>query len=143
MSDLTVTDDEVSVVEIHANPYSVTEVIGLDTAGLVEVHDSTSAFIVTEQPLPDVIEVVTAGPIGPRGPIGPEGPQGPFAPIFEQHFADPSMVWVINHDLGVIPVVTLYDENHEEIVGDVMTPDRNTVIVTFEVPFAGTARLKA
>jgi hypothetical protein len=72
----------------------------------------------------------------------PQGPQGPFAPIFEQHFASPEMVWVINHNMDLYPVVTLYDENHEEITGDVMTPDRNTVIVTFVVPFAGTARLK-
>lgn len=143
MSGMTTEVTAVDVVEIVAHPYAVTEVVGLNAAGLVEVRDSTSVFTTVDQRGVDVFQIVTPGPIGPRGPIGPQGPQGPFAPIFEQHFAEPAMEWVIHHDLGVFPVVTLYDLNLEEITGDVMTPDKNTVIVDFDVPFAGTARLKA
>ncbi len=142
MSDLATEVTAVSVVEIVAQPHSITEVVGLDAAGLVEVRDVTSALAVIERPEAEILYIVTPGPIGPRGPIGPEGPQGPFAPIFEQFFASPMTTWVINHNLDLYPVVTLYDLNHEEITGDVMTPDRNTVIVEFVVPFAGTARLK-
>lgn len=140
--DLTVTEERVSVVEIYAAPHTVTQVIGPDRAGIVEVRDS-SAFIVVDEPGVRTLGIVTAGPIGPTGPMGPQGLVGPFAPIFEQHFANAQQTWLINHDLGVFPVVTLYDENHEEITGDVITPDKYTVIVSFELPMAGTARLKA
>ncbi len=133
---------QVDVLEIVASPRSTTEIIESSNADLVEVR-TDGAVLSVERPATDVLQVVTAGPIGPRGPIGPERPQGPFAPIFEQHFASPLIEWVINHNLGVFPVVTLYDLNFEEITGDVMTPDKNTVIVDFMVPFAGTARLKA
>lgn len=146
MSDVTTEITSVDVVEIHQQPYAVTQVVGINpVTGLVEVHDSTAQFIAVDEPDVEILHIVTPGPIGPAGPIGPigpDGPQGPYAPIFEQHFAEPSLEWVIHHDLGVFPVVTLYDEDFEEISGDVMTPDKYTVIVDFDVPFAGTARLK-
>jgi hypothetical protein len=50
---------------------------------------------------------------------------------------------VIVHNLDAYPVVTLYDLYGFAISGDVSMPDRNTVVVDFAVPFAGTARLKA
>ncbi len=83
------------------------------------------------------------GPPGPEGDPGPVGPQGPFAPIFEQRFADPQMVWTIVHDLGVYPVVNTFDTDNQEVMGTVSTPDIATVIVNFAVPMAGVARLKA
>lgn len=139
--DLTATEERV-VVEIHAPPHNVTQVIGPDRTGVVEVHDS-STFIVVDEPGVQTLGVITAGPVGPTGPMGPQGPTGPFAPIFEQHFAAPSTIWLIVHNMGVYPVVTTVDLDNEEITGDVSTPDKNTVVVTFEVPIAGTARLKA
>jgi len=142
MTELTTSVTAVDVVEVIAPPHAVTEVVGL-AAGLVEVHDIASALISVEQPDTQILQIVTPGPPGPRGPIGPQGPQGPYAPIFEQYFASPQIQWVIHHDLDAYPVVTLYDLNHEEINGDITTPDRNTVVVDFQVPFAGTARLKA
>jgi hypothetical protein len=142
MSDVYIDQTPVDIVEVVTAAYTIIEISGPDAAGLVEVDESDAVFTIVEQPGVETLQIVTPGPIGPRGPIGPQGPQGPFAPVFEQHFASPEMVWVIVHNMDLYPVVTLYDENHEEITGDVMTPDRNTVIVTFVVPFAGTARLK-
>ncbi len=142
MSDLSVVGPDQVLVEIHGAPAAVAEIVA-EPAAVVEIHDGQRALTVIDEPPVQVVQVVTAGPIGPRGPEGPEGPMGPFAPVFDQHFADPALIWVINHNLGVVPVVTLYDENHEEITGDIQAPDRNTIIVTFEVPFSGTARLKA
>ncbi len=126
-----------------SQPRAIIEILENAPVEMIEVYDERRTVIQVERPEAEVVNIVTAGPIGPRGPIGPQGPQGPFAPVFEQFFADAQMQWTINHDLGVVPVVTLYDLNHEEITGDVMTPDKYTVIVTFELPMAGTARLKA
>lgn len=148
-------DDAVAVVEIIAPTFPVTEIVAIDPgAGLVEVRD-TDAVLVSVASLVDVVGIVTpelVGPAGPQGaqgdpgpagPAGPQGPTGPFAPTFEQHFASASLIWVIAHNLNTYPVVTTVDLNGDEIVGDVLTPDRNTVIVTYAVPMAGTARLKA
>jgi hypothetical protein len=154
-SDVTTVTDIVEVVEVVVGPHSVTEVIGLDSAGLVEVHDTNSTIIDVPEPVVDVIEIVTADLAGPPGPVGPagvqgaqgvqgpQGEQGPFAPLFIQTFAIPALIWVIHHNLDTYPVTTTVDLNGDEIVGDVETPDRNTVVVIFAVPVAGTARLKA
>ena len=126
-----------------------------ETVGVVEVHDQAGALLTVLHPTVDVIQIVStelAGPPGAEGPPGPpgvqgdpgpQGIQGPFAPTFEMQFASPSLQWVINHNMDVLPVVTLYDLSGVEISGDITLPDRNTVIVNFAVPIAGTAIVKA
>lgn len=142
MSDVII--DRVDVVEIYAPAHSVTEVTGTATAGLVEVMVVVGDLLTVPEPVSGVLDLITPGPIGPRGPQGIQGPQGPFAPVFEQFFASPMYEWAIHHNLDVPAiVVTTVDLNGDEIEGDVTMPDRNTVIVDFLVPFAGTAFLKA
>lgn len=125
------------------------------TVGVVEVRDGVGNLLTILQPSADVVEIVSPDLVGPRGPLGPTGPtgptglqgvtgpQGPFAPQFEQTFVAPLYEWRIFHNMDVFPVVNTYDLYGFEISGDVTMPDRNTVVVTFEVPIAGTARLKA
>jgi hypothetical protein len=125
------------------------------TVGVVEVRDGEGQLLTVLEPSADIVEIVSDDIVGPQGPPGPPGPtgpagakgdtgpQGPFAPIFEQTFSASSLIWVIRHDLDVFPVVSLYDLYGSAISGDVVMPDRNTVVVTFAVPLAGTARLKA
>ncbi len=142
MSDVVV--NRVDVVEIVAAPHSVTEVVGLESTGLVQVTEIAADVTVIDHPAATgVIDVITAGPIGPQGPRGPEGASGPAGALVEQRFPDAAYVWVVHHTLNTYPVVTTVDLNEDEIVGDVRTPDRNTVVVTFAVPMSGTARLKA
>lgn len=123
-----------------------------ETVGLVEVHDDEGALLAVLHPRVDLVQIITAELIGPPGPAGVQGddgvqgavgPQGPFAPTFEMRFANPTLQWVLNHNLNVYPVVNVYDLDGFEISGDVSMPDRNTVIVDFVVPIAGTAILKA
>lgn len=123
-----------------------------ESLGVVEVRSAEGALLNVLMPSADIVEIVTseltgpAGPVGPAGlsgPPGPQGPPGPPAPQFEQTFSTAQLVWLIVHNLDTYPVVTTYDLYGFEISGDVAMPDRNTVVVTFAVPFAGTARLKA
>lgn len=129
-----------------------------ETVGVVEVHDDEGALLTVLHPTADVIQIVTPELIGPRGPQGPQGARGfpgsvgstgdtgdtgPFAPTFEMQFASPALKWIIAHGLDVYPMVSIYDLNGSEISGDVSMPDRNTVIVDFVVPIAGTAIVKA
>jgi hypothetical protein len=122
--------------------------------GVVEVWaDETLVNVL--RPTTDILEVTTVGPQGPEGDLGPAGPQGPQgdtgpqgppgapSPQFDQTFTTASTQWVIVHNLDAYPVVNLYDLYGFAISGDVSMPDRNTVVVDFAVPFAGTARLKA
>lgn len=123
--------------------------------GVLEVRDGEGDLITIFEPAVEVVQVISADLVGPQGPMGaqgvpgdpgppgPVGPQGPFAPSFEQHFASPSKLWLIVHNLDAFVTVDLYDLAGFEISGDVQMPDRNTVVVTFDVPVAGTARLKA
>lgn len=122
------------------------------TVGVVEVRDANGNLVTILEPTADVVEVVSPDLVGPQGPVGPTGvqgeqgipgPQGPPAPIFEQTFSAAQLVWPIQHDLDAFPVVSLYDLYGFAISGDIAMPDRNTVVVTFAVPLAGTARLKA
>ncbi len=123
-----------------------------ESVGVVEVRSADGSLLTVFQPTVDVIEIVSPDLIGPQGPQGtvgiqgepgPPGPPGPFAPMFEQQFSSPQTVWTIVHNLDVFPVASLYDLYGFAISGDIAMPDRNTVVVTFEVPIAGTARLKA
>lgn len=123
-----------------------------ESLGLVEVRNGDGSLLTVLEPSADIVEIVSSELMGPQGPAGvqgvagvqgPVGPQGPFAPQFEQTFSSAQSVWVIQHNMNVFPVVTTYDLYGFEISGDVSMPDRNTVVVTFAVPFAGTARLKA
>lgn len=116
----------------------IIEVVGFDDSGLVQVVATDMAG----PPGPPGPQGDQGDP-GPQGDQGPQGEQGPFAPNFEQSFAAASSHWVIVHNLDTYPVVSTYDLTGNEISGDVSTPDRNTVVVDFELPFAGTARLKA
>lgn len=157
----------VDVVEVVASPHAVTEIVNLDViAGIVQVRDTNQGFLNIPDPVIDIIQVTTgplgtpgvqgepgpqgvAGPVGVQGATGPQGdrgdigPQGPPGELFEQHFAIPAYTWLIVHNLNTYPAVATYDLYDQEIVGDVSAPDRNTVVVEFAVPFAGTARLKA
>lgn len=126
-----------------------------ETVGVVEIHDELGAVVQILETAVEIVEIVTpelVGPAGPpgnpgdpgiAGPAGPVGPQGPFAPTFRMTFASPLDTWVINHNLDVYPVVDIYDLDGYEMVGDVLMPDRNTVMVLFDFPVTGIAILKA
>ena len=49
--------------------------------------------------------------------------------------------WTINHNLGHVPSVEVFDSGSQEIEADVSHPSVNTTIIVFTVPTAGFARL--
>lgn len=130
----------------------VLQIIGPTVAGVVEVRVVTSTMIVERPTKTAVIDLITRGPMGNPGPQGvqgvqgvegDQGEQGPYAPTLTMHFAEPSTEWVVVHNFGTTPVVTTVDLNNELIEGDVSLPDKTHVVISFVVPFAGTAILKA
>ena len=53
----------------------------------------------------------------------------------------PLAVWVINHNLGKFPSVTIVDTLNHVVVGDIVYNSSNTITLTFTTPFAGYAYL--
>lgn len=49
--------------------------------------------------------------------------------------------WTINHNLGHVPSVEVFDTGSQEIEADVSHPNVNTAVIVFTVPTAGFARL--
>lgn len=53
----------------------------------------------------------------------------------------PASTWTINHNLGHVPTVEIFDSGSQEIEADVSHPSVNTAVIVFSVPIAGFARL--
>lgn len=122
--------DAVQVIEVTAASYASLTVAAVP-GGVVEVS------------LPGVQG--PAGPPGVPGPVGgagPAGPQGPQGQESEYSFPNPALQWLIVHNLGTNPTVTVLDLYGVEVGADIAYPDKNTVIVDFAVPYAGVARLR-
>ncbi len=112
-------------------------------ANVVEVYQPPGALIQNLPGRTELVEIATPGPTGPAGPEGPPGPPGPPAPSYEMHFPIPALEWRLIHTLNAFPQVQVVDLAGEVVGATVQIPDKETVIVTFAVPMAGTARLKA
>ncbi len=112
-------------------------------ANVIEVFQPPGALVQNLPGRTELVEIATPGPTGPAGPEGPQGPPGPPAPSYEMHFPIPALEWRLIHTLDAFPSVQVVDLAGEIVGATVQIPDKETVIVTFAVPMAGTARLKA
>ena len=81
--------------------------------------------------------------IGPVGPAGPPGPAGSGDTKFTyDHSFSSSDIWVIAHNLGKYPSVTVVDSTGEEVIGfGAHYTDVNNVTLTYAAGFAGYAYL--
>lgn len=97
-----------------------------------------------------------AGPTGPTGPTGPgstvpgpTGPTGPTGPggsggsggsiVWDQ--AVSSATWVIPHNLGFHPNVTVVDTANSTVEGQISYDSVNQITLTFSASFSGSAYL--
>lgn len=83
-------------------------------------------------------DVIVVGPPGPPGPTGPAG--GAYL-----EYSPPSAqdTWVIPHNLEAYPSVTIVDSFGNEVYANTQHLDKNTLSISFLVPFSGTASLSA
>ena len=65
------------------------------------------------------------------------------AATYTQCFESALASWVITHNLGKFPSVTIVDTNNEIVIGDVDYTSSNIITVTFNNPFAGCAFLNS
>lgn len=62
-----------------------------------------------------------------------------FSHVHDQTVA--SAEWIITHNLGKFPAVTIVDSADEEVVGEVRYTNANSLTVTFSAAFSGKAYL--
>jgi hypothetical protein len=80
---------------------------------------------------PDVLVLPVAGPQGPPGAAGAG---------FVHTQTDPSSNWIITHNLGLYPAVSIRVAD-EQVIADVDYGSLNTITITFASPQTGSARL--
>lgn len=79
--------------------------------------------------------------IARQGPPGPSTPGGSGDLTFTHTQGAASDVWVITHNLGKRPSVTVQDSANDAVDGDVVYNDSNTLTITFSAAFSGFAYL--
>lgn len=81
-----------------------------------------------------------SGPPGPQGPPGPPGSGSGSGDISYVHTQVPlSAVWVVVHNLGKYPSVTVVDSGGTEVLTDLHYDSFNQVTLTFGAPSSGKA----
>lgn len=111
---------------------------------VVVVHEEPPNIVVVRDEPSPILVLSTQGPSGPPGPQGEPGPRGEsgagiLSGTFHWDQAVASNVWVIPHNLGFVPQVTVTDSTGRVVEGDVVHNSVNQVTVSFTAPFAGTA----
>jgi hypothetical protein len=93
---------------------------------------STGQQILVKSP---IVKIVTMGILGPPGPAGPAGSVN----AFEQTFSS-AINWVVNHNLGRRPLVTILSTGDVEVEAHVVHTNLNQFIVYFASATAGKIR---
>ena len=91
-----------------------------------------------------LVSLVNTGLLGPQGIPGPQGEQGPpgLADLHYDHDQmSASAYWVIDHNLGKYPSVSVIDSAGACCEGFVEYITSNRVTITFSAAFAGHAYL--
>jgi hypothetical protein len=81
------------------------------------------------------------GATGATGPKGDTGPQGPSGQSFTYTPADARTTWIISHNLGFNPNVTVSDSVGTEYFGQISYTNSNSLTLTFSQAVYGTAYL--
>ena len=71
--------------------------------------------------------------------VGPQGPPGGAAYVHSQ--TSSSATWTINHNLGYVPSIELFDSGSQEIEATVTHPSVNQAVILLTIPSTGFARL--
>lgn len=106
------------------------------------VQGTNSTLIVVENNQTLVSSGTTTVIDSGSGAIGPAGNSGSASARYSHTQASASAVWTIPHNLGFRPVVAIFTVGGVEILaGEVIHLTLNTLTITFDVAFAGSAAL--
>jgi hypothetical protein len=121
----------------------ITGVSFIEDVLLVEV--SPDVDIIDVVVAPTSVQIAATGLQGEAGPQGLQGPQGEpgIVSVESQYYRHDQMVasalWVVNHNLGYRPNVSVTDSAGTNVEGEISHVDSNSLVLTFSSPFTGTA----
>lgn len=107
----------------------MTTVVATQQLSQVIVSEDEDIVVIRQKELATVEVVAT----------GPQGPPGGAAYVHSQPSS--SATWTINHNLGYVPSIELFDSGSQEIEATVTHPSINQAVILFTIPSAGFARL--
>jgi len=157
-----VTVEEIDELSVTVSESAEVQNLTVETPETVITVEALSDPEILIKPTPDVIILATGnigqqGPPGPQGnpgPIGPMGPEGPMSTVpgpqgppgasgstYIHTQGPPSAVWVITHNLGWWPAVSVVDTGGSLVEPDVHYDSINQVTLTFGSPTSGKAYL--
>ncbi|MGS2646075.1 hypothetical protein [Streptosporangium sp. G12] len=121
------------------------DVVEISNDSQVTVTDTSTELLIEAVGPTITVEVgylpFGGGAPGPPGPPGQTGPQGPPGNTIALAQSTPSASWVLTHNLGHKPQVSILDASGVVVHTDVTHLDDNTLSVVFAQPQAGTALL--
>jgi hypothetical protein len=127
--------------ELNPNMKFITNypIVGLTFLESLQLSPATTTLPASVIAEPDVRVIYFPFEVAPGGvePVTTTGGDA-AAFVFTQEIAQDT--WIIQHNLGYEPSVSVIVEG-EEVEGDVDFPTNNEVVVTFNTPLAGEARL--
>lgn len=138
-------------ITVDGSNYSVRDTRRVDDGKFVEISLSKLAPDATApggQPrafgLDDLSDVALINPVAGEvlkydGTQWVDGTDEGAGYVFTQSIT--ASTWTINHNLGHVPSVEVFDSGSQEIEADVSHPSVNTTIILFTVPTTGFARL--
>lgn len=139
---LDVTDSD--VVEVQQDPDVSVDVV--DESPSLELSTQDTVLELEEASIE--LDVSSPGPAGAPGRDGVDGSPGQQGPpgsldnasyIWQQN--EPDTLWVVPHNLGFHPAVSVVDSGGTTVEGNVQYLDISTVVITFDAPFGGVAYL--
>lgn len=120
------------------------ELLILTETEFLEVEAIQQELLEVETTSADLLEVAQQGPQGPPGPAGPAGGSG-VGGSGDLHYTHgqitPASTWVVSHNLGKHPSVTVVDSAGEECEGEVLYPSPDQCVLIFSAAFSGRAFL--
>jgi hypothetical protein len=100
---------------------------------VVQVSD-TELLITVSDPTQPAVEINTPGIAGPAGPSGGAG--------YTHTQSVAAATWIVNHNLGRFPQVTVVDNSGVMVITDLIYGDANNLTLVFASSFAGKAYLQ-
>lgn len=123
-----------SEVEVVSPQYAVT----LTGDGGVIVDQLT--YTVTIERPSATLSLSAPGPQGSPGPPGDDGQPGtPGGTQFLLNQVAPAATWLVAHNLGYFPHITILDSSGEVVLTDIHHADVNNAVLTFSSPTTGKA----
>ena len=77
---------------------------------------------------------------GPQGPPGPQGnPGAAGGSVYIHNQSSPAGSWIVNHNLGRLAFISVFNSAGEQIITDIDQSDPNTASISFATPTSGKA----